>query len=250
MCWSIIKYKINNYPHDQKPHTVEELQEAVQREWDNISMEVINALIKSFRRRLEMCVKVGGRSISQFLKANVKDIPEEYVVNEASKPMKFTEGLDNKLLLEYERCRRAWKLIGRLDDINMDPHLVKYRILTLLTQKSDNEARRIGYHNRDDEVTNVNDNTSIHSVLSTLSERRHFPIEDKNGLIVHIINMNDVLIDEEPRTTIDIPRENYNVFLVSTEHSEDDNDKYISYSSSSDDIMLSEPNSKNKICVH
>ena len=45
MCWSIIKYKINNYPHDQKPHTVEELQEAVQHEWDNISMEVINALI-------------------------------------------------------------------------------------------------------------------------------------------------------------------------------------------------------------
>ena len=38
--------------------------------------------------------------------------------------------------------------------------------------------------------------------------------------------MNNVLIDEEPRTTIDIPRENDNVFLVSTEHSEDDNDKY------------------------
>jgi len=120
-----------------------------------------------------MCIKVIGRSISQFLKYIIK-----VYVTEGSRPRRIAQKLDEKLLFKYESCGRAWKLIGRLDEIKLDPHLVKYRIQSLLTKGSDEQSRRLGFHNHNDEVTHVNDDTSIHRVLKTINYNSSFPIED------------------------------------------------------------------------
>ena len=55
------------------------------------------------------------------------------------------------------------------------------------------------------------------------------------------ISLEELMISLEQRATIDIPRQDDDV-LVTNESNQDD--EYISYSSSNDDIMLTEPNSK------
>ena len=90
----------------------------------------------------------------------------------------------------------------------MDPHLVKYRIHSLLTKGSDEQARRLWFHNHNNEVTHANYDTSVHRVLITIRYDRPFPIEDRSCLTIHTINMDDVLGSEEPWVTIDIPRQN------------------------------------------
>ena len=67
--------------------------------------------------------------------------------------MRFTAELDAKLLIEFERCGRAWKLISKLEGIKMDPHLVKYRIITLVTRKQNDAIQRIGHTHVNDIVT-------------------------------------------------------------------------------------------------
>ena len=124
----------------------------------------------------------------------------------------------------------------------MDPHLVKYRIHLLLTKGSDEQARRLRFHNHNNEVTHFNDNKSIHRVLKTINYNISFPIEDENDIMIHTINMNDVLDDGESRVTISIPKQNE--FLVTKEKEDDETDEYVSYSSSNDDISLTEPNSE------
>ena len=50
--------------------------------------------------------------------------------------------------------------------------------------------------------------------------------------------------ESEQRATIDIPRQDDDVLVTNESNQDDEYDEYISYSSSNDDIMLTEPNSK------
>ena len=59
MMWSIIKFRIADYT---------ELIEAIQKEWRSIKMTTVNDLVLSFKSRLQICVKVGGKAIVPFLK--------------------------------------------------------------------------------------------------------------------------------------------------------------------------------------
>lgn len=48
MMWSIVKFRISNYPIDLKPINREQLINAIQKEWRAIDMETVNRLVNSF----------------------------------------------------------------------------------------------------------------------------------------------------------------------------------------------------------
>ena len=88
----------------------------------------------SFKSRLQICVKVGGKTIVPFLKnhyyQHLEKIPEEepsYV---------FDELTDIKLL---QFANRSWKSTGEI--LNLNPNLVKYRT-NFLQHKNLNESTR------------------------------------------------------------------------------------------------------------
>lgn len=66
--WAVMKDNIFSAQHPQRYSTLAELKEAVQRAWDSISMETINALIRSFPRRLMMVIEHNGECIKEFWK--------------------------------------------------------------------------------------------------------------------------------------------------------------------------------------
>ena len=106
MMWAIIKFRINAYKEADRPKTADELKAAIIKEWDDISIDVVNKLVSSFKKRLELCVKVGGRSISYIIKYTRNTLPESMVVPEESSPQVFTPELDAALLQEYQICKR------------------------------------------------------------------------------------------------------------------------------------------------
>lgn len=66
MMWSIIKFRISNYPNDFKPKNKVELIEAIQREWRSIDATKVNNLVRSFKYRLQFCSRVGGKTITPY----------------------------------------------------------------------------------------------------------------------------------------------------------------------------------------
>ncbi len=194
------------------------------------------------------------KSISQFLKAGYHRIPDQYIVPEPSRPFVFTPDFDNKLRIEFQRCGRAWKLISKLDYINIDPHLVKYRIISLITKRQNDAVQRLGHTHVDDIVTHIEDDTSIPEVVDTLKTIRPFAIDDPNGLKHHDIDIENVpQIDNElentQHTQINIPRDEETIQLSDSEESivsgtEDNFDDFVSTEKQFDDIYLTEPNSE------
>lgn len=60
MVWSLIKKKLKG----RNFKTKEELFKACEEEWDNIPLETINRLVRSFIPRLMECVRIGGKSLN------------------------------------------------------------------------------------------------------------------------------------------------------------------------------------------
>ena len=128
MLWSIVKYRISKY--ENLPKTKEELKIAVQNEWKKIDMNIVNRLVLSFKKRLIMCRKVWGKSISHFLKYKKYEIPEYFVIAYDSDLYIFTEQIDNQLLLLQDQ---SFAQIGKV--LNMHPRLAKYRLNYLINNK-------------------------------------------------------------------------------------------------------------------
>lgn len=82
--------------------------------------------------------------------------------------------------------------------------------------------------------------------MKTISRKiRPFPIKDNYGLALYTINMNDILINDEPRVIIVISRwydkEQIDLYFSKEKNNDDKSDEYVSYSSSSDYIMQAKP---------
>lgn len=132
MMWSIIKFRIANYPNNLKPKNKAELIEAIQNEWRSIEMTTVNNLVLSFKSRLQICARVGGKTIVPFLKNHFYQHPEDIPEEEPS--YVFDELTDIKLL---QYANRSWKSTGQA--LNLNPNLVKYRT-NFLQHKSLNES--------------------------------------------------------------------------------------------------------------
>lgn len=61
--WAILKYRIRK----DNPATVADLINAIKTEWDEITIELINSLVLSFKKRLLLCCQQHGKQIGSLL---------------------------------------------------------------------------------------------------------------------------------------------------------------------------------------
>ena len=138
MIWAIIKLRISNYPPEKRPKNAKELRNSVNYEWNQIDIDTVNRLVLSFRKRLLLCVQVGGKSISHFLKNRKYEIPKEFqVTKEEEKPYVFSEEIDNMII---NSNNLSCKEITALFNIRAD--MVKYRSKYLQHKKLNNETTK------------------------------------------------------------------------------------------------------------
>lgn len=119
MMWSIIKFKISNYPIDLKPKNKAELISAIQKEWRAIDISTVNRLVSSFKDRLNTCIHVGGQTIAPYLKHHLFDLSK---IEMEEPPYVFNDEVDQYLL---QNSQQSWKKTGSL--LQLNPNLVKYR---------------------------------------------------------------------------------------------------------------------------
>ena len=138
--WGAIKCKISHYK--TFPQTKKELCDAVKAEWDAFDQSNIGSLVLSFRERLVMCKKVGGKSISHFISAHLTEIPSEYLVKDDECPPIFTKEEDAVLMQMFNEGnqKRRWSYIAKKLGQNYTPRIVKYRILLLSAINKINEG--------------------------------------------------------------------------------------------------------------
>ena len=88
-----------------------EFKEILQEIWDSISMNVINNLVKSFQKRIQMCLQYGGCSIQVFIRNNLNSIPSKLICNEEQLPHLWTQEEDYILESLVQRYGKKWSII-------------------------------------------------------------------------------------------------------------------------------------------
>ena len=77
--WAILKYRIL----EEEPETFKDMLRIMKEEWDSLSMELINKLVLSFRKRLLLVSEHKGHAIGQYIKSydeeSIVFIPDETV---------------------------------------------------------------------------------------------------------------------------------------------------------------------------
>lgn len=135
MMWSIVKFSIFNYPIDLKPINREQLLNAIQKEWGAIDMETVKRLVNSFKKRLEMCIHVCGKTIAPYLKPRIYDISK---IQREEPPFIFTEKIDQFLI---QKRYQSWKQTGL--ELNYNSNLIKYRTNVIQHQFQNDSTQKI-----------------------------------------------------------------------------------------------------------
>ena len=107
MIWSIIKRSLQTQPVQQ-----ENLGAKVREIWESIPQEVIDKLCLSFKKRLELCLKIGGKSISQYLSSHRLEAKPEDIV-ELDQIKMFTEDEDKWILVQVSKFGKKWKRMSQ-----------------------------------------------------------------------------------------------------------------------------------------
>ena len=55
--WSILEHRACREPHQ----TIESLKAALEREWENLSFEMINRIVDNFPKRVKACIRARGK---------------------------------------------------------------------------------------------------------------------------------------------------------------------------------------------
>ena len=134
MMWAIIKNKISKYKIDQKPKTKAELIMCVQKEWKAIDISIVNNSVLSFKMRLDMCIKRGGKSIVPYLKKRKYNIPNEDIEKEI--PFTFNQEIDDFLI---KNKKQSWKKTSQ--ELGISKNLVKYRTNFLMQQQQQQKKK-------------------------------------------------------------------------------------------------------------
>ena len=77
-----------------KQMNIEKLQDEIIEIWENIPQDIIDSLCKSFRHRLLLCLKIGGKSISQYLSSH-KSVPNPCDIIDEKSINTFNENQDS-----------------------------------------------------------------------------------------------------------------------------------------------------------
>ena len=104
MLWAIIGRRLAGKDF----HSEDEIFDEVDRIWDDLAQETIDGLVRSFRRRLELCLACGGNSISQLLSSH-RLSPREQDIAGATGVPEFTDEIDAWILQYVDDHGRRWK---------------------------------------------------------------------------------------------------------------------------------------------
>jgi hypothetical protein len=97
-------------------HSEDEIFAEVDQIWKELSQDSINLLVRSFRHRLELCLKVNGNSISELLSSHRLE-PRPQDIGAGSEIPEFTDDLDAWILKYVEDHGRKWKAMkAELDE--------------------------------------------------------------------------------------------------------------------------------------
>ena len=198
MLWSYMKRRLERM---ERANSLKELQDQLTQLWDEIPMSTINKLVLSFKYRLEMCKKIGGRTISHLLSANKHDVPENLRQNP---PMTLTGPLIDRIYELYKENGNKWTKISRIIEsergIKLSTKLIKFKA---------KEMER-----------KCNDFKHYHEYYSKFPEelKNYFNDNEKQNLPVNIA-------DDLPHVTISIPRryDNFNLDLETNLQFEENN---------------------------
>jgi transposase len=107
--WAIMKLRVRQLA----PKTQEELKQVILRVWDELDQTVLNRLILGFNKRLELVIKVHGRSISQYLSSHRNEpTAEDAAANPDFRP--FGPEEDAAILHWVKRIGNRWKRIAEI----------------------------------------------------------------------------------------------------------------------------------------
>jgi hypothetical protein len=97
----------------------------VQEVWDNLDVEhVINPLVNSFEKRIDLVIRLGGDSIQRWLHGSMERIGVNAYGPVAKPPPLLTTEQDARMMALVNRYGHKWKKIGT--EMGIDPMIVKH----------------------------------------------------------------------------------------------------------------------------
>jgi transposase len=114
--WAIMKLRIKKL----RPKTRGELIQVINTVWNELNQEVLDRLVLSFRRRLELVRKARGRSISPYLSSHrTEPNPEDAIAHQDWRP--FEDEEDQAILMWVDRIGNRWKRICEILNSQFGP---------------------------------------------------------------------------------------------------------------------------------
>jgi hypothetical protein len=129
MIWAVMKRRLN----DVRASTKEEFKAVVQEVWDKLDIEkVVNPLVDSFERRIEVMERLGGQSIQRHLHESMARIGINAYGPVAKPPQLITSAEDEQMMAQYKLLGHQWARIGWV--LGIDRGIVKDR-LRMMTER-------------------------------------------------------------------------------------------------------------------
>jgi hypothetical protein len=126
MIWGVMKRRLN----DVKASTIEDFRRIVQEVWDTLDIErVINPLVDSFERRIDLVIRLGGVSIQRHLHQSMDRIGVNAYGPVAKPPPLITTEQDDEISRLVQEHGHRWKLIGEM--MGIDEKMMKSRALIM-----------------------------------------------------------------------------------------------------------------------
>jgi hypothetical protein len=107
--WAIMKLRIKKLA----PKTKEELERTITAVWEELEPDVLNRLVRNFRKRREPVIKARGRSISQYLSSHRSEATEEDAA--ANSDFRAFEEEEDAAILDWvQLIGNRWKRITEI----------------------------------------------------------------------------------------------------------------------------------------
>jgi transposase len=135
--WAIMKLRVKKIG----PKTKEELLQIINAVWDELDQDMLDRLVLSFARRLQLLRSARGRSISQYLSSHQSEpTPEDGAANPDFEP--FTKEEDQAILMWVDRIGNRWKRMSEIlaQEFRSRPRIeIKHRAKWLMDMRTNQQ---------------------------------------------------------------------------------------------------------------